>query len=118
MTKALNYLGAEADRIQPVFISVDPERDTVDVMKNYVSLFHPRLVGLTGTVEQIESVKKSYKVYAAKVDDPDMNDYTVDHSSYLYFISPEGALLSLYKMDDSAEPIANDIKAWMENDPV
>ena len=114
MTTVLNELGAEADQIQPLFISVDPERDTVDVMKNYVSLFHPRFIGLTGTVEQIEAIKKAYKVYSAKVDDPQMTEYTVDHSSYIYFMDPEGQLLGLYKITDTAEKGTENIRAWLK----
>ena len=113
MADALEGLGTDADSIQPVFITVDPERDTVDVMKGYVAHFYPTLIGLTGTMEQIEQAKKAYKVYAAKVEDPAMNDYTMDHSSYIYFMAPDGALLSLFKTQDTAESMIDSIKKWM-----
>lgn len=68
MAQALEILGEEkAAKIQPIFITVDPERDTAEALKVYVAEFHPKLVGLTGTAEQIEAVKKAYRVYASKV---------------------------------------------------
>lgn len=98
-----------AAKIQPLFITVDPERDTVAVMHDYVALFHDSIVGLTGTREEIDAVLKRYRVYASKVQEPDMSDYTMDHSSYIYLMSPEGDLLGLYRTSDSAETILQDI---------
>ena len=98
-----------AKTIQPLFISVDPERDTVNVMREYVRLFHPRLVGLTGTVPQVEFVKKGYRVFAAKVEDETQNDYTVDHSSFIYLMGPDNTLLGMYRTADSADKIYQDI---------
>lgn len=98
-----------ADKFVPLFITVDPERDTVAVMKDYVSLFHPKLIGLTGTQPQIDFVKKAYRIFARKVDDPEQQDYTMDHSSYLYLMGPDDKLLGLYRMDDDADYIYNDI---------
>lgn len=103
ISAVLNDLGSKGEKITPIFISVDPERDTVDVMKNYVSLFHPRLIGLTGTVEEVDVAKKAYKIYSAKVQDETMSDYTVDHSSFIYFMDPNNNLLRIFKIDDTAE---------------
>ena len=100
---------ALAELVQPLFITVDPERDTVDVMKDYVSLFHPKLVGLTGTQPQVDFVSKAYRIFARKVDDPEQNDYTMDHSSYIYLMGKDGKLVSIYRMDDSADYIYDDI---------
>lgn len=105
---------AIADKIQPLFITVDPGRDTVAVMKDYVSLFHPRLVGLTGTQPQIDFITKSYRIFARKVDDPEQQDYTMDHSSYLYLMGPDNTLVSIYRMDDDADHVYNDILARVE----
>ena len=106
----LKNLGPAGEKIHPVFITVDPERDTVDVMKNYVALFHPRLVGLTGTPEQIKNIKKAYKIYAAKVQDDTMSDYTMDHSSFIYFMDPEDTLIRIFKVDDSIDHMVEVIK--------
>lgn len=115
ISSALNQLGDKADQIQPIFISVDPERDTPEVMKNYIELFHPRLIGLTGTVKQVEQAKKSYKIYAAKVQDETMTEYTVDHSSLIYFMNPDNAMVRAFKIDDSAEDMARVIGKYISN---
>lgn len=117
ITLALNTLAEEdadmAGKIRPVFISVDPERDTPDVLKEYVTLFHPRMTGLTGSPQQVEAAKKSFRVYAAKVQTEEANDYTVDHSSFIYFMGPDNSLISIYRMEDTAAQIAADIKKHM-----
>jgi protein SCO1 len=110
MAKALDTLGYAEKNIQPILISVDPERDTPDVLKQYVNQFHPKLVGLTGTKTDIENVQKAYRVYSAKVQDDTMTDYTMDHSAFMYLMSPDGKLVSLYQDSDTAEQIAADIK--------
>lgn len=108
MTEAYHALPkAWQARIQPIFISVDPERDTPEVLKNYVDLFMPELIGLTGSTEQINAVKKAYKVYAAKV--PEGDSYTMDHSSFIYFMGLSGQPLAMFKTTDSAEKIVKTI---------
>jgi protein SCO1/2 len=79
-------------------------------MKEYVKQFHPRLVGLTGSKEQIESVEKSYRVFANKVEDESATDNSMDHSSFTYLMSPTGQLLGLYRDSDTAEFMADDIR--------
>ena len=80
MTAALDSMGPEAEKIQPVFVSVDPERDTPEVLKSYVENFGPRLVGLTGTPEEIAAVAKAYRVYYAKAGKPDLARFLSDGS--------------------------------------
>jgi len=109
MTLALNAMGADADKIQPIFITVDPARDDVKTMKGYVSLFHPRLIGLTGTQKEIDDVAHSYKVYASKVPE-EGGDYTMSHSSFIYFMRPDGETLALYQPDDNADFMARDMR--------
>lgn len=95
MSAALDKLGAKADRIQPIFISIDPERDTPQSLAEYVASFHPRLVGLTGTPAEIQKVAKEYRVYFQKVQDGKSPDeYTVDHTSIIYFMSPKGEFIT------------------------
>lgn len=115
ITGALKSLGDEGKDIQPIFITVDPERDTVEAMGKYVTLFHPSLVGLTGTPEQIRKVAKEYKIYFAKVQDESMSDYTMDHSSFIYFMAPDDRLLRIFRMEDSAGDMANIIRQWLHN---
>ncbi|MCD8496702.1 MAG: SCO family protein [Alphaproteobacteria bacterium] len=98
------------DNLAPIFITVDPERDTPDVLKDYLTLFDPRFTGLTGSVEEIEAVKKAYRIYAAKVEEEGMSDYSMDHSSFIYFLAPDETVLGIYRVNDTAEIIAADIQ--------
>lgn len=99
-------------KIQPIFITIDPARDTPDVLKNYVDLFHDDLIGLTGTEAQIAQTADHYKVYYAKdertADDPD--HYLMNHSSQIYIIGPSGGLMDLYRHNDTADTIANGLR--------
>jgi len=113
ITATMKELGPGAEKIDPIFITVDPERDTVEALAKYVTLFHPRLVGITGTPEEISKTLKDYKIYAAKVKDPAMTEYTMDHSSFIYFIAPDGRLLHIFKMEDKAPAMAQTIAQWM-----
>ena len=91
MSAALDKIGPKAERITPLFISVDPERDTPAQLATYVQSFHPRLIGLTGSPEDIARVVKAYRVYAKKVEDPKSSaGYTYDHSSIIYVMNPDG----------------------------
>jgi len=92
----LDQLGPLAERIQPLFVTVDPERDTAEVMKDYTDAFHPSIVGLTGTSEQIAQVAKTYRVYYQKVPQGDGQDgeYTMDHSGITYVMTPDGKFAS------------------------
>jgi cytochrome oxidase Cu insertion factor (SCO1/SenC/PrrC family) len=91
MAAALDKLGPQADRITPVLITVDPERDTPAQLALYVKSFHPRLVGLTGTAQEIDAAARAYRVYVKKVPDPKSTaGYTMDHSSIIYVIGPDG----------------------------
>ncbi len=91
MLSAIESLGKDKDKVVPVFISVDPERDTPDKLKEYLAKFDPNMVGLTGTPEQVKAVLKEYRAYASKVPikgRPD-NEYSIDHSSFIFFIGPD-----------------------------
>ncbi len=104
MTEAYKLLPeAWQGRIDPIFITVDPERDTPNVLKGYVDLFMPELIGLTGTPEQIDAVKKSFRVYASKVKEGDT--YTMDHSSFIYYIGLDGQIGAMFKATDKPEDI-------------
>lgn len=110
----LKQLGNLAEKIQPVFITIDPERDTPAIIKPYIAQFHPRMLGLTGTVDEVAAALKAYKVYARKVDDPGLSDYTMDHSSYIYFIAPDGTLIGMYPIDSTPSTMARDIEAALK----
>ncbi|KAG2454361.1 hypothetical protein HYH02_001385 [Chlamydomonas schloesseri] len=94
--------------IQLVFISVDPQRDTPALIKSYVQEFHPRMVGLTGSMDKIKAVSKAYRVYYNKTGESD-TDYLVDHSIIHYLISPEGEFVTFFGKNADAPAIAKQI---------
>lgn len=117
MTHALDTMGAAGERIAPVFITVDPERDTVEQMKSYVENFSPRLVGLTGTPEEIAAVAKAYRVYYAKSGKADAADYLVDHSSIIYLMDTEGRFLKHFTYTTDAKALAESLAALTSTSP-
>ncbi len=110
LADALDHLGAKAERLQPIFITVDPKRDTPEVVKQYAAAFSPRLIGLTGTSEEIAQVAKAYRVYYAEHrTGPGPNDYSMDHSSILYLMGPDGRFIAPIRTDESSSEMAADI---------
>ncbi|MEA2935900.1 MAG: hypothetical protein QOD74_2546 [Variibacter sp.] len=105
---ALDKLGAAAEKVQPLFITVDPERDTVEQLAPYMPLFHPRLVGLTGAAEAIRSAAAEYRVYYAKVPTKG-DDYTVDHSGFIYLMGIDGKYLGFFPPGTASDVIAQTI---------
>ena len=92
ITQALDVLGSAAEGIQPVFITVDPERDTKG-LANYVAAFHPSLVGLTGSPEEIRKVANSYKAFYVKVPNERSGEYSIDHAGVIYLMGRNGEYL-------------------------
>jgi len=104
---ALDKLGSKADRLQPLFITVDPKRDTPAVVKQYAAAFSPRLVGLTGSPEQIAAAAKAYRVYYAEHrTGPGPDDYSMDHSSVLYLMGPDGRFIAPLRTDEDGTDMA------------
>ncbi len=107
MAAALDKAGAKADQVTPIFITVDPERDTPEQLASYVSSFHPRLVGLTGSPEQVTAALKAYRVYAKKVEDPKSTaGFTFDHTSIIYLMDRDGDYLANFTHASSVDRIA------------
>lgn len=111
IAQALDQLGRQADKVQPLFVSVDPERDTVAHLNDYVALFHPRLVGLTGTADQTRDIARAYRVYYAKAPQKDgkPDEYLMDHSNFIYLMGPDGSFLGVYPGGTTADRIAQDL---------
>jgi len=112
---ALDQLGPAGESILPVLITVDPERDTPEVMGEYVANFHPRLIGLTGSIEQVNAAAVAYKVYARKnhMEDSDGNpteDYLMDHTGLTYLMGPDGKYVDHFGNGVSADEIATRLK--------
>jgi cytochrome oxidase Cu insertion factor (SCO1/SenC/PrrC family) len=109
--QALERLGPDADAVQPVFITLDPERDTAEHLAEYVPLFHPRLLGLTGSLDAIGTAADAYKVYFAKVTTgKNADDYTVDHTAYIYLMDRDGKYLGFFPPGTSAERMVEIIR--------
>jgi protein SCO1/2 len=112
MAEVIDKLGAEAAGLAPIFISVDPERDTVEALSDYLKSFSPRITGLTGSPAEAASAAKAYRVYFRKAaGGPD--DYTVDHSAFVYLMDKEGNYLTHFTFNTSPDTIAGVIKKHM-----
>ena len=113
MSAALEALGKNGEKVTPVFITIDPERDTVEQMRSYVSNFHQRLVGLTGSLEEIRTVAKAYRIYYARAKDDSTTDYVMDHSSIVYLMSPEGEYLTHFAYGTGVDKMAKGIAKFL-----
>ncbi|WP_334128014.1 SCO family protein [Sneathiella sp.] len=107
---AMEALGEDAAEVVPLFITVDPERDTVPLMAEFVEAFHPSVVGLTGTPEEIGEVMKKYRVYAQKRDEQDKEYYLVDHSAYTYLMGRDGELITVFSFGVTPEEMTRKIR--------
>ncbi len=114
IAQALDRLGADADKVVPVFVTVDPERDTPEQLKEYVRHFHPRLVGLTGTPEQVAAAAKAYRVYYAKarVQGAPPDEYSMDHTSIAYLMGRDGKFLAHFSHGTEPDAIAARVRAF------
>ncbi len=112
ISEVLRAMGKDADRINAVFISVDPERDTPATIKDYLSSFDPHLQGLSGDPAETAKVITSYRVYAKKVPTKD-GDYTMDHTALIYLMDREGRFVSPFNLKRTPEEAAADLKKYL-----
>lgn len=110
MALTLDLLGEDAKKVQPIFISIDPQRDTPEQLKSYVSLYHNNIQGLTGSVAQIANVAKTFKVYYRRGEDVGDGNYMMDHSTVIYLADGEGKVLEAFADNAGAEAMAQAIK--------
>jgi protein SCO1/2 len=111
MASVLDLLGSQAEQVAPLFITVDPARDTVPVMADYVSAFHPRLVGLTGTEAQVAHAAESFRTWYERMEDGTAPDgYMMAHAGHIYLMRPGGAFETVFReTDQSPEDVARQI---------
>lgn len=117
VTAALEDLGAASDRVVPIFVTVDPARDTPEQMKQYISSFHKNFVGLTGSAEDIQKAAKAYRVYYRKVQDESLSDYTMDHTSFLYLMGADGQFITHFPHTIAPEKLAERLAAEIRKMP-
>lgn len=119
IAEAMDILGEDGKDVVPVFISIDPERDTPEQLKDYVENFHPRLVGLTGTPEQVAVAAKAYRVYYAKLEaeggDPD--EYFMGHATSTFLIGPDGKYLTTFSGGTSPQDMAEETRKLLSSAP-
>lgn len=107
---ALELLGDKAEKVVPILISVDPERDTPEKMKDYVKFFSPRLIGLTGTPQQVAEVARAYRVYYAKAEQKEDGSYLIDHSALTYLMGPDGRFVQFFRGQAGPQEVADRLK--------
>jgi cytochrome oxidase Cu insertion factor (SCO1/SenC/PrrC family) len=107
ITQAIDGMGEKGKAIQAIFVSIDPARDTPDVLKSYVSNFGAGLVGLTGSPEEIAAAAKAYRVYYRKSEGGDPVNYLMDHSSIIYLMGPDGRFVKHFTFTADAKALAN-----------
>ncbi len=115
MAEALDKLGPDAAKVAPLFITVDPERDTAAVLREYVKAFDTRIRGLTGRPEQIAAIAREYRVFYRKSDaEKGAKDYLMDHSSLIYVMNPAGQFTAFFSHDVTSDDIANGLRKFMD----
>jgi protein SCO1/2 len=110
ISTAIDKLGPAGESVQPLFITVDPERDTPEAIKLYVALFHPRLIGLTGNAKQIKTVARAYKVYYANNEQSKKSDPVIDHSGFVILVGRDGKYLGFFPPGTSADRMIDSLR--------
>ena len=117
LSQTMAALGPQGKRVRPIFITFDPERDTAPVMTSYVSNFHPRLIGLTGTKAQISAAARAYEVVAEKSSESDdAKEYLINHTALTYLIGPKGEGLEIFDHGTGPEAMVARIRAHLDKD--
>jgi protein SCO1/2 len=110
ISNVMENLGNDAKKIQPIFMSVDPERDTPAELKTYLSNFYPGFMGLTGTLAQMAAVANEYHIFYQKVKSEKLNEYLMDHSAFIYLMGKDGKYITHFNGKQSSDEIAAKIK--------
>lgn len=112
--EAVSILEDRGLEVTPVFISVDPKRDTPEVMAEFTDQMHPRMIGLTGSPEQVKAASQAYKTYY-RAQNPDEEYYLVDHSTFTYLVFPEQGFVEFFRRDITAEQMADQVACFVKN---
>lgn len=112
MTQVLDRLGPDAQRVNVAFVTVDPARDTKELLATYLGSFHPRILGLTGTEEQVAQAMRAYRAFARKVPQ-DGGNYTMDHTVFVYLMDRNGHFVSTFDVQRDPAVAASDLRKYM-----
>src|SRR5712692_1494876 len=115
MAQAIRTLDAEGDKLQPVFVTLDPERDTQDILRNYAAAFHPRFIALRGSEDEVRRVATAYKIYFEKVRPPGSSVYLIDHMAFVFLLDRDGKYVALFPPGTSAERMATMVREVWAN---
>lgn len=114
LAKVKQQLGPDGDKLQGIFITVDPERDTAELLKAYMANFDPSFVALRPTPEQLQPLLKDFKIYAKKVDGKTATSYTMDHSAQSYLYDPQGRLRLYNRYGSGSQAVADDARLLLK----
>ena len=111
--EAVRILEKKGFSVTPIFITFDPQRDTTEVIKEFSNFMHPKMIGLTGSVEQIRKITSKYRVYYKKQNDEDQQNYLVDHTAFTYLVLPEIGFMDFFRRDLTAEQLADKVACFL-----
>lgn len=100
-------------KVQPLFVSIDPERDTPEVLTEFTDAFHPRLIGMTGTKEQLDAAANAFAVYYSRGEETESGGYLMDHSNITYLFGPDGNPLAMLPTDEGPDAVAAELAKWV-----
>ena len=112
---ATDLLEQRGYTVTPIFISIDPERDTPEIVGEFAANLHPRMVGLTGTHDQVKAAAQAYKAYFKKQDGEDPDFYMMDHSTFTYLMMPGGGFADFFRREDTAEQMADRVACFIDH---
>lgn len=113
--EAIDLLQERGFDVTPVFISIDPERDTPEVVRDFSANLHPKMIGLTGSPEQIKAASQAYKTYYRRQNGDDPEFYLMDHSTFTYLVLPETGFVDFFKRDETAQQMADRTACFLSN---
>ena len=111
--EAVRVLDKKGFSVTPIFVTFDPQRDTTEVLKEFSDFMHPKMIALTGSVEQIKKITKKYRVYYKKQNNEDQQNYLIDHTAFTYLVLPEIGFVDFFRRELTAEQLADKVACFM-----
>ena len=111
--EAVRILDKKGFSVTPIFVTFDPQRDTIEVLKEFSDFMHPKMIALTGSVEQIKKITKKYRVYYKKQNNDDQQNYLIDHTAFTYQVLPEIGFVDFFRRELTAEQLADKVACFM-----